>query len=96
MNIYMNMSILGKSELIMLLIKHHKRIFNGNFDRILIALPSDIINANLDYMDRMKAHYPNLEIVVGMPDLAKHHLLDPSENKLLIIEDMVKLYLSIY
>lgn len=80
-------SYIGKSEFILRMVKNQSILFTRPFERIIYSHPNDVHNH--DYIRRLRDAYSSIEIIQGMPDLTKHALLDPSENKLVIIEDQI-------
>ena len=79
----------GKSELILNFIKFREDIFDKKLDRIIYSLPHDLVATSQEYMDRLQAIYPRIEIVAGLPSLSKLSLYDKSEQKMIFVDDQI-------
>lgn len=77
------------------LVKHREKVFAGKFTRIVFAIPHNSMYQHFDYVDQMRQHFKDLEVVEGIADPKKMGLLDDvNEHKLLILDDLVLEMLS--
>lgn len=79
----------GKSELLLRLVRFRDQVFSGKFDRIIYAHARDTAGSISGFVDRLTKEFPNLEIISGLPSLRQHCLLDETESKLVLLDDLI-------
>lgn len=87
-------SMSGKTEFILKLIKHQRLLFEVNFNRIVYCEPESLVLRHNTAFDRLKEMFPAVELVEGIPDVAKLQLTLDSRPALLIIDDLMDAFLN--
>lgn len=84
----------GKSELVLGLVKHRSDLFEEEFERVIYCQPHSLASRNQSYINRLKEVCDKIEVHIGIPkvsDLGLHIGVNPS---LLIVEDMMDSFLN--
>lgn len=77
------------------LVKYREELFEAKFDRIILCQHENLSYRNNETFERMKESFPNMELVSGLPSIAKLKL-DHSKDSaaLLLIDDLQSEFLS--
>ena len=77
----------GKSTLILEILKQSTRFFPKPFDHVLLFIPCNSLTSDRqNYIDRLREHVPNLEVIEGLPD--SKTILRLEGTKLLLVDDL--------
>ena len=83
-------TMIGKSHLILKLVKWRRQVFSVDMKRIMYFLPPNSMHTRRQYLNEMQSVFPHLEIYEGLPkDTAPKLLPNPDrEPCLIILEDL--------
>lgn len=87
-------SMSGKSEFLLKLITHKEKLFDVQFDTIIYCEPETLVLRHNPIFERIKAVYPNIKLVIGLPDVNKLQLTLDSRNKLVLIDDLMEPFMK--
>lgn len=87
-------SMSGKSEFIVRLITFREKLFDTSFDCIIYCEPEELALRHNPIFEKIKNVFPNVQLIVGLPDVAKLHLNLDNRPKLLIIDDLMESFLQ--
>ena len=69
-------------------------MFTTDFNRIIYCQPEGLLTKNQDYFNRLKQEFTNLELCVGIPNLAALNLDFGNLPSLLLIDDLMQSMLN--
>lgn len=84
----------GKSEFIVQLIKYQSQLFSSNFTKIFYCVPETLSLSSNPIFDSLKKYAPNIQLIIGLPDVSKLQLKFDKLPKLIIIDDLMTEFLS--
>ena len=84
----------GKSYLMADLIQHRTDLFNTNFQQIFYCQPESLFHGANPIFDKLKSMCPQIQLIQGLPDIAKLNLHIDRTSKLLLVDDMMQSILA--
>lgn len=87
-------SMSGKSEFIVQLIQNKDKMFDVDFEQIFYCAPESLILRHNPIFEKIKVTFPLVQLVCGLPDIAKLNLNIDTRPKLIIIDDLMTEFLN--
>ena len=84
----------GKSYLMAQLVEHRSDLFNTNFEQIFYCQPESLFLGTNPIFEKLKSLCPRIQLIQGLPDIAKLNLHIDRTSKLILIDDMMQSILA--
>ena len=84
----------GKSYLMAQLVEHRSELFNTNFEQIFYCQPESLFLGTNPIFEKLKSLYPHIQLIQGLPDIAKLNLHIDRTSKLILVDDMMQSILA--
>ena len=84
----------GKSYLMAQLMEHRVNLFNTNFEQIYYCQPDSLFLGANPIFDKLRSLCPQIQLISGLPDVAKLNLHIDRTAKLLLVDDMMQSILA--
>ena len=84
----------GKSYLMTQLVEHRSELFNTNFEQIFYCQPESLFLGTNPIFEKLKSLYPHIQLIQGLPDIAKLNLHIDRTSKLILVDDMMQSILA--
>jgi hypothetical protein len=83
------MIFLGKSEFVLLVVKHRDKIYDTKFERVIYCLADDDAHQHAQFIERLKEVCEEVQICQGLPQIEDLQLKVDDRPKLLILDDLM-------
>ena len=80
----------GKTHLMSKLLEYRANLFNTNFEQIFYCQPESLFLGTNPIFEKLRSFYPQIQLVIGLPDIAKLNLHIDRSSKLLLVDDMMQ------
>jgi len=60
-------TLAGKSTFLLNMIKYRKEIMVTDYDRIIYCLPPGNYHQKMEFVEKLRKEFPNLELILGLP-----------------------------
>ena len=84
----------GKSYLMTQLVEHRSELFTTNFEQIFYCQPESLFLGTNPIFEKLKSLYPHIQLIQGLPDIAKLNLHIDRTSKLILVDDMMQSILA--
>ena len=84
----------GKSYLMTQLVEHRSELFTTNFEQIFYCQPESLFLGTNPIFEKLKSLYPHIQLIQGLPDIAKLNLHIDRTAKLILVDDMMQSILA--
>ena len=84
----------GKSYLMAQLVEHRTDLFNTHFEQIFYCQPESLFLGTNPIFEKLKSLYPHIQLIQGLPDIAKLNLHIDRTSKLILVDDMMQSILA--
>lgn len=82
-------SMSGKSTFVLELVKHKEKVYSATFERIIYCLPDESLHLHQEFEKELRAAFPAIEIIEGLPNITQLGIKDSKAHKLLILDDLM-------
>ena len=80
----------GKTYLMSKLLENRADLFNTNFEQIFYCQPESLFLGTNPIFVKLRVFFPQIQLITGLPDIAKLNLHIDRSSKLLLVDDMMQ------